>query len=278
VLLTVSWQARLHLQCLRCSLLLVYYSSSCDTARARDRSSSCDRDYGDNSVFCCFVRATSVSHYYTSGSSDRDRGSSGYTFDSYIFGAIGSGYGLRFHYSDSRPSYSDRGANPNCFTHRFRVTGSASASSGGSDRSKFRVRWGCDPVCDFTVSLRTRLVCFRPTDGSLGFGSWCQRGRGSEYVRFRGSMWYGLVLLCVILSSCIHVYFLALWYMCACMVMRLMWHVCSLLYYICVLSLGFAHLLCFRVILRFKWALPFVLVLISYLMSTLCWLGSYKHS
>ena len=61
----------------------------------------------------------------------------------------------------------------------------------------------------------------------------------------------------------------------------LMWYVTcvlSTLIYIYVMSLHYAHLLCFHVLLRFKWALFLVLMLISYLLSTTCWLGSYKHA
>ena len=58
-----------------------------------------------------------------------------------------------------------------------------------------------------------------------------------------------------------------------------MWYVTcvlSTLIIIYVMSLHCANLGCFCVLLWFKWALFLVLMLISYLLSTSCWLGSYK--
>ena len=63
-------------------------------------------------------------------------------------------------------------------------------------------------------------------------------------------------------TTCIHVYFHALYYIHV--MVRLMWHVCSLHWYIYVMSLGYAHLLCFRILFHFKWALLHVLMLNSY--------------
>ena len=86
---------------------------------------------------------------------------------------------------------------------------------------------------------------------------------GTKYVRFRGSMrWTRFFWSFVCDTSCIHIYFHALYYIHV--MVRLMWHVCSLHCYIYIYMschLDYAHLLCFCILLRFKWALLHVLML-----------------
>ena len=137
--------------------------------------------------------------------------------------------------------------------------------------------------------LSARLIRCSPTDRPLAFGVWRQRGRGIEYARLRGSdMFRGSLsiifgFLCVIhyyafvcLLSCIKLY------LCDSdiyVIVIFMWYVTcvlSTLNYLYVISLGYAHLLCFCVLLRCKWALFLVLMLISYHLSTSWWLGLYK--
>ena len=89
---------------------------------------------------------------------------------------------------------------------------------------------------------------------------------------------FGFYVWYTIMHSCVFTFmhqtiFMWLWYLCD----HDIWHVCSVLWIIYMsYHLCYAHLLCFRVLLWCKWALFPVLMLISYLLSTLCWLGSYK--
>ena len=87
-------------------------------------------------------------------------------------------------------------------------------------------------------------------------------------------VWYiimhSCLLSCIELHTCdrdIYVIVIFIWYVTC---------VLSTLIFIYVMSLSYAHLLCFHVLLRCKWALLLILMLISYLLSTSCWLGSYK--
>jgi hypothetical protein len=203
-------------------------------------SCSSHQDYWDDSVVCCFVRAASDSHSYSWGFSDSDRTGCSSTSYSVTFRATGR-------------------ADPDRFT--------STSSDRGSDCLEFRVRGWCSSVLDLSPHHSAWLVCSYPIVWPLGFGAWRQRGRGSKYVRFRVSMWDGLDSF-VCDTSYIHVYFHASCYIHVSV--RPMWHVCSLLWYLYVMSLGYAHLPCFRISLRFKWASLNVLMLNSYLLSTPC--------
>ena len=238
-------------------------------------SRSGHRDYRDDPVFCCFVRAASDSHSHTWGFSDRNSGSCGSTSYRDTFWAIGSGHYRSFRVSTGRPSYQVYRADQYRFT--YTSNDRAWVRSRGFDSLELRVRWWSDLVLVHSPCLSAQLVCPCPANWPLDFGAWRQRGRGSEYVRLRGSVWDGLILLCV---TFMHIVFtFMLFDICGiCVFVRLMWHVCSLLWFIYVISIGYAHLLCFRVLLRFKWALLHVLMLNSYLLSTPCHLGSYKHA
>ena len=73
------------------------------------------------------------------------------------------------------------------------------SSDKGSDSSELQIRGWCYIVLDRSPHLSARLVCSYPADRPLGFGAWCQRGRGIEYVRSRGSLWFiTFGFLCVI--------------------------------------------------------------------------------
>ena len=184
-------------------------------------SCSSYRDYQDDSIVYCIIRATSDSHSYTWGFSDSDRGRCGSTSYSDTSRVIG------------HASYwvdSDRFT----FTSSYR----------GLDPSEFRVRGWCSSTLGLSPHLSARLDCSYPAIWPLGFGAWRQRGRGSEYVRFRRSMWDGLVLLCVIL----HAFTFTLMHYVICDIcVRLMWHVFSLPWYICHVTwlCSFALLPCF---------------------------------
>ena len=138
----------------------------------------------------------------------------------------------------------------------IRLGGSTTFTSSyrGSDRSEFRVRgWWCS-VLDFSPHLSARLVCSCPAIRPLGFGAWRQRGKGSEYVRSRGSVrsresvWFvSFGSLCVILSAFTSTFMHCITYM-------WWWDLCDMcaLYfdtYIDVMSLGYAHLLCFSTLI-----------------------------
>ena len=190
-----------------------------------------------------------------------------------------------------------------CFSDTYRVIGytspradpdrfSFTSSDRGSDSSKLRIRGWCYTVSDRSAHLSAWLVCSCPADQPLGFGAWRQRGRGIEYVRPRGSniswgaydllllafyVWYITMHSC--LFSCIELHTCDCDIYVICVI--LMWYVTcvlSTLIFIYVMSLHYAHLVCFRALLRFKWALFLILMLISYLLSTTCWLGSYKFA
>ena len=66
------------------------------------------------------------------------------------------------------------------------------------------------------------------------------KGRGSEYVRFRGSVWDGLILLCVILHAFMFTFIHCVIYV----IVRLLWHVCSLLWSL-YMSCHLVMLICF---------------------------------
>ena len=125
-------------------------------------------------------------------------------------------------------------------------------------------------VWDLSPHLNARLVCSCLTDWPLGFGAWRQRGSGSEYVRLRGSMWDRLILLCVTLSCisclllCIVLYVIYVWLWDLC-------DMCPLYFHLYIMSLVYAHLLCFRVTLQFKWVLCYVLLLHSFSFEYIMW-------
>ena len=110
----------------------------------------------------------------------------------------------------------------------------------------------------------TRLLLSRlPT---LRFWSLMPKG-GGEYVRHRGILWEGFGLLSA--TSCISclplcTYLCTLWYtLDGAFVMVIVTCVLSFIFIYHVMC-AIAHMLCFRVLLRFIWALLLVLVLISY--------------
>ena len=138
------------------------------------------RDYRDDSVVCCIIRATSHNHSYTWGFSDNDS-------DSERCGSTS--------YSDTSRVTSH--ASYWVDLDRFTFT----SSDKGPDRSELRVRGWCSLVLDLSSHLSARLDCSCPAVRPLGFGACRQRGRGSEYVRSRGSMWDGLDL--VLLVFCV---------------------------------------------------------------------------
>ena len=111
--------------------------------------------------------------------------------------------------------------------------------------------------------LSARLVCSCPAIWPLGFGAWCQRGRGSEYVRSRGNVWDGFdsILLVFCVWYFVHSHLLSCIALYTCDGETYVTCVLSTLIYIYVMSLGYAHLLCFCILLQYKWAL---LMLISY--------------
>ena len=132
------------------------------------------------------------------------------------------GYYHRFSVTIGLPSYQVHWVDPDRFT--------STSSDRGSTRSEFRVQGWCSLVSDLSPHLSARLIYCYPVVRPLGFGVWHQRGRGSKYVRFRGSLWDGLDLLCVIL----HAFTFTLMHCVICDIcVRLMWHVCSLPWYIC---------------------------------------------
>ena len=152
-----------------------------------------------------------------------------------------------------------------------------------------------------SLSSRSLIVPQRLTQLLLSYRLtlrfWCltPKGRGIEYVRSRGSdtsrgsIWFiSFSPLCVIhyyafMFTFMHwTTYVWSWYLCDSDInVIFMWYVTcvpSTLIFIYVMSLGYAHLPCFHVLLWFKWALLHVLMLNSYLLSTPCWLGSYKHA
>jgi len=163
----------------------------------------------------------------------------------------------------------------------------------GSNYSELRIRWWCQLVLACSSYFSARLIRCSPADRPLGFGVWRQRGRGIEYDRFRGSdVFRGslvillayilhLEFLCVIhyyafivcLLSCIELYICD-----SDIYVTVIYDMCALYFelFICHITCVMLICLCFRVLLRCKWALLLVLMLISYLLSTSCWLGSYK--
>ena len=89
-------------------------------------------------------------------------------------------------------------------------------------------------------------------------------------------VWYITMHSCLLSCIELHKWDCDIYVIC----MIFMWYVTcvlSTLIFIYVMSLHYAHLVCFRVLLRFTWALFLILMLISYLLSTPCWLGSYMH-
>ena len=157
-----------------------------------------------------------------------------------------------------------------CYSHTCRVLSrtslwsdldrfSITSSYRGSDCIELRIRWWCCPVPDRSSHLSAQLVRCCPTDRPLGFGAWRQRGEGSSMIDIGGAIYLGgayllylafyvwyiimhsCLLSCIELHTCdhdIYVIVIFIWYVTC---------VLSTSIFIYVMSLGYAHLLCFRV-------------------------------
>ena len=152
------------------------------------------------------------------------------------------------------------------------------------------------PSFSLLLILQRPTRPLQPRQPALRF--WCltPKGRGFEYVSLRGSD-ISRGSLVIILAYLLHLEFLyvrytimhlCVWYiMHSCLLLYLcdsdiyvimIYDMCALYFefFICHITCALLICFCFRTLLRCKWALLLVLMLISYLLSTSCWLGSYK--